>query len=87
MIEKYCRTEDVADHFQVSTATVRAWVRMGAIPKKCYIAVDKTFRYKLTEVVDALVNMPHKNTYINADGKSEQLEFDFGNDNWVDKDC
>ena len=63
--------DGVAEHFVVSVATVRAWLRNGTIPKHTYLKIGNTYRFKLPELVDALVNAPKK---------SAQLEMNFDNE-------
>tara|TARA_R110000803_G_scaffold94058_2_gene161546 strand:+ start:133 stop:402 length:270 start_codon:yes stop_codon:yes gene_type:complete len=44
----------VAKHFHVNTATVRAWVKQGLIPKDAYIHVGSLYRFNLPKVLEAL---------------------------------
>lgn len=64
--------EKVAEHFLVSVATVRTWLRNGTIPKHTYLKVGNTYRFNLPELAAALVNAPKAPV---------QLELDLGNDN------
>jgi excisionase family DNA binding protein len=52
--EKYITIEQVAEHYQVSISTVRAWIRTGVIPLDSYLKVGKTFRFQLTDVDAAI---------------------------------
>jgi len=60
-MEQFSTTEDVAKHFQVSIATVRAWVRKGDIPENTYAHFGNTYRFKLSAVVDAILNKKDSN--------------------------
>ena len=64
--------EGVAEHFVVSVATVRTWLRNGTIPKHTYLKIGNTYRFKLPALVEALVNAPKE---------SVQLEMNFDNEN------
>jgi excisionase family DNA binding protein len=64
--------EVVAKRFIVSVATVRTWVKTGAIPKQTYLKIGNTYRFNLPEVETALTS-GHK--------EPVQLEFDFNNKN------
>ncbi len=55
-MEQLVTTEGGAKHFQVSIATVRAWVRKGDIPEDTYAHFGNTYRFKLSAVVDSLLN-------------------------------
>ncbi len=57
-MEPYVPIEDLALHFAVSVSTVRAWVRQGYIPKECYIKVGMTYRFKVSQVEQALAKAP-----------------------------
>lgn len=52
--------EAVAKYFVVSQATIRNWMRIGAIPKNTYIKVGHTHRFNLPLVVEALTNVPQQ---------------------------
>jgi excisionase family DNA binding protein len=61
--------EVVAKRFIVSVATVRTWVKTGAIPKHTYLKIGNTYRFNLPEVETALTS-GHK--------EPVQLELDLG---------
>jgi hypothetical protein len=63
--------EGVAEHFVVSVATVRTWLRNGTVPRDTYLKVGNTYRFDLPKLADALVNAPKK---------LAQLEMDFDNE-------
>lgn len=63
--------ESVAEHFVVSVATVRTWLRNGTVPRDTYLKVGNTYRFDLPKLADALVNAPKKPV---------QLEMDFDNE-------
>tara|TARA_R110000765_G_scaffold388980_3_gene481371 strand:- start:108 stop:347 length:240 start_codon:yes stop_codon:yes gene_type:complete len=50
----YVAIEDLAKHLSVSISTIRGWVRNKYIPENTYIRVVNTYRFHLTDVVDAL---------------------------------
>jgi predicted site-specific integrase-resolvase len=56
MTEKFIPIEDVADHFSVSISTVRVWITKGIIPESAYIKLGYVYRFKLNEVVEALID-------------------------------
>jgi predicted site-specific integrase-resolvase len=64
--------EGVAEHFVVSVATVRTWLRNGTIPRDTYLKVGNTYRFDLSKLADALLNAPKKPV---------QLEMNFDNEN------
>jgi excisionase family DNA binding protein len=61
--------EVVAKRFIVSVATVRTWVKTGAIPKHTYLKIGNTYRFNLPEVEAALTG---------GQKAPEQLELDLG---------
>lgn len=52
--EKYLPIEKLAEHYQVSVSTIRSWMRTGVIPSDKYIKIGKTFRFKVSEIDEAL---------------------------------
>jgi hypothetical protein len=56
MSEKYVPIEELRDKLAVSTATIRMWVRKGAIPPGAYIKVGNTYRFCVDSVLEALKN-------------------------------
>lgn len=62
--------EGVAEHFVVSVATVRTWLRNGTIPKHTYLKIGNTYRFDLPVLAEALVNAPKEPV---------QLELNFNN--------
>lgn len=77
--------EEVAKHFSVGVATVRAWVRQGLIPAETYIKIGNTYRFCVPMIVSALTASNHQREKdlqdsILDDGKiAVQLELDFNN--------
>lgn len=67
--------EELATHFALSLSTIRKWIASGAIPRKTYIKVGRTYRFKLAEVEAALLEKSMK-----AGANSAQMEFDFTGD-------
>lgn len=63
--------EGVAEHFVVSIATVRTWLRNGTIPKHTYLKIGNTYRFDLPALAAALVNAPKEPV---------QLEMDFNDE-------
>lgn len=87
--EPYVPIDDVAKHFTVSISTIRAWVRHGNIPPNTYIKIGNTYRFKISEVANALTNsktedakgMEEVMDSISEDiAEEEQLEFNFDED-------
>ena len=80
-MEQFVTTEDVAKHFQVSIATVRAWVRKGDIPEDTYAHFGNTYRFKLSSVVESLLkNKSHADDAQQVDSLVEDLSWDAGED-------
>lgn len=52
--ENLVRIETVATSLGVSQATIRKWIRTGAIPKHAYIKVGAVYRFKLSKIEEAL---------------------------------
>lgn len=46
--------EELANHFAVSTSTIRSWIKRGFIPQGAYIKVGKTYRFSVDKVSEAL---------------------------------
>jgi excisionase family DNA binding protein len=56
MSEPFIPIEKLAEHFTVSTSTIRSWVRRGDIPAHTYIKVGNTYRFSKEDVSAALLN-------------------------------
>ena len=54
MREQFVNIDQLAEHFSVSVSTIRHWLRDGHIPEDAVMQVGKTFRYKLSDVENAL---------------------------------
>lgn len=52
--EPFVTIDEVAKFFSVSVSTVRAWIRRGYLPQSSYLFLGNTYRFRITEVVDAL---------------------------------
>jgi hypothetical protein len=83
----YVPIESVAKHFAVSISTVRAWVRLGYIPKSAYLKISNTYRFSLPAIVAALTSVPdnevvQKTPAVNnaAPAAPVQLELNFNPD-------
>ena len=46
---------EVAEHFGVSTALIRTWVREGHIPHDSYIKVGSVYRFQLEAISTAML--------------------------------
>tara|TARA_B100000965_G_scaffold406733_1_gene447739 strand:+ start:9565 stop:9837 length:273 start_codon:yes stop_codon:yes gene_type:complete len=85
--EPYVPIESVAKHFSVSISTIRAWVRQSYIPQETYIKVGSTYRFRVSDVAEALksVDMHSPEELMDSisedieqeEAQEEQLEFDF----------
>tara|TARA_R100000742_G_C4208890_1_gene35825 strand:- start:240 stop:476 length:237 start_codon:yes stop_codon:yes gene_type:complete len=60
MNEPYVPIEDVAKHFTVSISTVRAWIRQEHIPKDTYVKIGSTYRFRISDVSEALTKVSSK---------------------------
>jgi|13_taG_2_1085334.scaffolds.fasta_scaffold00525_20 excisionase family DNA binding protein len=54
----------MADYFDVSTATLRKWIKRGNIPNETYIKVGNTYRFSRDDVVDALLNSQSEHKWV-----------------------
>lgn len=45
---------DVAEHYRVSQATIRGWLKEGVIPKHTYIHIGSTYRFNLAAITESL---------------------------------
>ena len=54
--ESFVPIEDIADHFAVSVATIRAWVRRKHITPDAYIKVGSTYRFRISDVTNSLLS-------------------------------
>jgi len=50
MQPKYVSSTELAEHFSVSVATVRLWMRKHKIPSNLYIKVGTAYRFMLAEI-------------------------------------
>ena len=83
MAEPFVPIEDVAKHFAVSISTIRAWIRQGHIPRKTYVKIGNTYRFKLPAVDAALTDEIPSEV---LEHTTHQLEFDFSAPDTEDKD-
>lgn len=60
--EPFVPIDVVAQHFAVSTATVRSWVKNKYIPSDTYVKLGNTYRFQLSRVTDALTAMEKTET-------------------------
>ena len=70
MNEPYVPIEDVAKHFSVSISTVRAWVRQKHIPEDTYVKIGNTYRFRLSDVVTAVMKASSKRSEETVDEDS-----------------
>lgn len=78
MIPKYITTLALAKHFGVSTATIAAMMKSGAIPTTSYIRLGRIFRFDLAKVEQALLTRTaglSDDTHP-SDPEPQQLSFD-----------
>tara|TARA_R110000751_G_scaffold175431_1_gene281601 strand:+ start:1916 stop:2161 length:246 start_codon:yes stop_codon:yes gene_type:complete len=54
MSEPFVPIEEVSKHFSVSISTIRAWIRQKHIPNSAYLKVGNTYRFRLSDVTEAL---------------------------------
>ena len=60
MNEHFVPIDNVAKHFSVSVSTVRAWVRQGHIPEDTYVKIGNTYRFRVGDVLTALMKVSSK---------------------------
>tara|TARA_R100001369_G_scaffold32931_1_gene57967 strand:- start:2414 stop:2710 length:297 start_codon:yes stop_codon:yes gene_type:complete len=53
--EKFVPMEELAEHFAVSVSTIRSWIRKGHIPSHAFVKAGPTYRFKISDVTDALM--------------------------------
>lgn len=55
---KYVSTTELAQHFNVSPATIRGMMESGEIPSDTYVRLGRLFRFDLHKVETALLGKP-----------------------------
>lgn len=75
-IEPFVQIEDLAKHLTVSVSTVRTWVRQGVIPRGTYIKVGSTYRFRVSAVTAALLDV-QESPPLPGDDIDPQLSLDF----------
>lgn len=75
--ENFVPIEGVAKHFAVSISTVRAWLRQSMVPS---LKVGGVYRFRLSEVEDALRKINGESSVEPAIGEGIQLELNFDPD-------
>lgn len=80
MTSKYVTTGELAEHFNVSSATIMAMMKSGEIPPGTYMRLGRVFRYDLERIEQALLT--RGDTAENSEGPTPpvQYEFDFEDD-------
>ena len=53
--EPFVQIGAVAEHFDVSVSTIRAWIRQGLIPKSTFIKLGNTYRFRVSSIEAALL--------------------------------
>mgnify|MGYP001814446378 CR=1 FL=1 len=53
--EPFESIKEVAQHFAISTSTVRSWVRSGRIPSDTYFKLGNTYWFRLGAITAALI--------------------------------
>jgi len=53
--EKFVPMEELAEHFAVSVSTIRNWIRKGHIPPHAFVKAGPTYRFRISDVTDALM--------------------------------
>jgi len=53
-MEKYISITELAEHFSVSVSTIRSWIRSRKILPTDFIKAGKTYRFKITDIENAL---------------------------------
>jgi excisionase family DNA binding protein len=89
MTEPFIPIEKLAEHFAVSTSTIRSWVRRGDIPASTYIKIGNTYRFSKDAVTTALLNSgvsPPQTANITAESVSAVGEVDEVNETLSDAD-
>lgn len=87
-MSQYVTVNEVADHFNVSTSSVRIWLTEGKLPRNGFIKVGRTYRFKIDVIEQHLLSMDldsDDTTEEDADAPT-QIEMDFGDDTDGDED-
>jgi excisionase family DNA binding protein len=71
--EPYVGIEELAKHFSVSVSTVRKWLKKDMIPA---LKLDGVFRFKRSEVEEALRKFVAENGDVKEDGTQADISFD-----------
>tara|TARA_R110000803_G_scaffold40253_1_gene86738 strand:+ start:1451 stop:1750 length:300 start_codon:yes stop_codon:yes gene_type:complete len=53
--EKFVPMEELAEHFAVSVSTIRNWIRKGHIPPHAFVKAGPTYRFRISDVTEALM--------------------------------
>lgn len=70
-MSRFANIKETAEHFAVSVSTIRGWVRQRIIPDNAYFKVGNTYRFRLAEIEQALLENPSYNKE-----PSPQMELD-----------
>jgi excisionase family DNA binding protein len=71
--EKFVPMEELAEHFSVSVSTIRSWIRKGHIPPHAFVKAGPTYRFKISDVTDALrVRKPVKTVGCDVQKEAEE---------------
>jgi hypothetical protein len=85
---KYVTTADLADHFNVSNATIMAMLKSGEIPNGTYMRLGRVFRYDLEKIEQALLTRGGLADDVDSPVQEQapaQYEFDFGDAEVIDE--
>jgi len=53
--ETFVPMEELAEHFAVSVSTIRNWIRKGHIPPHAFVKAGPTYRFRISDVTEALM--------------------------------
>lgn len=82
---KYVTTAELANHFNVSNATIMAMLKSGEIPAGTYMRLGRVFRFDLEKIEQALLTRAGTVEEAETPEEPVQYEFDF-NENTDDAD-
>ena len=80
--EPYVEIDEVAKFFSVSISTFRSWIRKGYVPPSAYLKFGNIYRFRISDVVNALSAYQDEEPTTEVvqeveEEESPQLSFDF----------
>jgi excisionase family DNA binding protein len=82
-LKYYVSIDELSKHINVKVSTLRAWVTKGAIPVGCYLKAGRTYRFCVSDVINALHSKEEikPQPTVVQENDPAQLELDLNNPN------